>query len=397
MTVDIKDKVAIVGAGCTKFAENFEMSYGDLVAQAAFEAFEESGVDPRDIDAAWLSCAFPDNTVYHGKAGHDLSEPISLYNIPVTRVSNFCGSAGDAIQNAIFGLLSKRYNVVMALGVEKMRDRSPRNTLVKMMVETLHPFYQKGFTPPGTFAVYANHYIEKYGLKREHLAKISVKNHRFGVHNPKAQYRQEISVDTVLNSPMVAYPLTVMDCCPTTDGAAAVILMRTEDARAIKKDLILFKGVGFTVVSGWDLPYFDPRHDYLTFKSAEVASRIAYDQAGIKDPLKEIDVAEAHDCFTINEAITYNALGLCPKLEDIGKHIDDGIYDTGGLLPINTSGGLLSCGHPVGATGLRMVYALKMQLEEKAGAVQVKNARIGLAENMGGPASICSINIVGRD
>lgn len=396
MAFELKDKVAIVGAGCTRFAENFELSYGDMVAQAAFEAFEEAGVGLKDIEAAWLSTAFPDTGVYHGKAGHDLAEPISLYNIPITRVSNFCGSAGDAMQNAIYGLLSGRYKVVLALGVEKLRDRSPQNSLVKMMVETLHPLYQKGFTAPGTFAVYANRLIEKYGLKREHLAKISVKNHRFGVHNPRAQYRQEITIDTVLNSPMVAYPLTVMDCCPTTDGAAAVVMVRTEDAKAFNSDYILVKGLGFTVVSGWDLPYFDPRNELLTFKSAKIAAQMAYEQADIKDPLKEIDVAEVHDCFTINEAITYEGLGFCPKVEEIGQYIDDGVFDAGGEVPINTSGGLLSCGHPVGATGLRMVYDIKRQLQEKAEGAQVKNAQIGLTENMGGPASIVAITILGN-
>lgn len=396
MAFELKDRVAIVGAGCTRFAENFELSYGDMVAQAAFEAFEEAGVEPKDIEAAWLSTAFPDSGVYHGKAGHDLAEPISLYNIPITRVSNFCGSAGDAMQNAIYGLLSGRYRVVLALGVEKLRDRSPQNSLVKMMVETLHPFYQKGFTAPGTFAVYANRLIEKGSLKREHLAKISVKNHRFGVHNPRAQYRQEITIDTVLNSPMVAYPLTVMDCCPTTDGAAAVVMVRTEDATAFNSDYILVKGLGFTVVSGWDLPYFDSRNDFMSFKSPKVAAQIAYEQAGIKDPLKEIDVAEVHDCFTINEALTYESLGFCPSVEEIGSYIDEGIFDTGGEVPVNTSGGLLSCGHPVGATGLRMAYDIKRQLQGKAEGAQVKNAQIGLTENMGGPASIVAITILGN-
>jgi acetyl-CoA C-acetyltransferase len=396
MALEIKDKVAIVGAGCTRLAENFEQSYGDLVAEAAFEAFEQAGVGPKDIEAAWLSTAFPDVTVYHGKAGHDLGEPLSLYNIPITRVSNFCGSAGDAIQNAAWALLAGRYRVVLALGVEKLRDRSPQNSLVKMMVETLHPFYQKGFTAPGTFAVYANRLMEKVGLKREHLAKISAKNHRFGVHNPKAQYRQEISVEDILKAPMVAYPLTVMDCCPTTDGAAALVMVRTEDAKSFNKEYTLIKGIGFTCVSGWDLPHFDPRNDFLRFKSPKIAAKMAYEQAGIKNPLKEIDVAEVHDCFTINEALTYEALGWCPSVEEIGKYIDEGIFDADGELPVNTSGGLLSCGHPVGATGIRMVYDIIRQLKGKAGGAQVKNAQIGLTENMGGPASIVAIGIYGN-
>ncbi len=393
--IDIKDRLAIVGTGCTRFAENFDSSYGDMVAQAALEAFDEAGIEPRDVDAAWLSTAFPDNTVYHGKAGHDLGEPLSLYQIPITRVSNFCGSAGDAIQNAAWSLLAGRYRVALVLGVEKLRDRSPQNSLVKMMVDTMHPFYQKGFTAPGTFAPYANRLIERGLLDRERLAKISVKNHRFGVHNPKAQYRQEVPLETVLNSPMVAYPLTVLDCCPTTDGAAALVMVRTEDARAFNPDYTLIKGIGFTCYSGWDLPYFDPRSDFSEFKAPKIAARMAYEQAGIRNPLKEIDVAEVHDCFTINEALTYEAMGWCSRVEDIGSCIDDGVFDAGGELPVNTSGGLLSCGHPVGATGIRMTCDIIRQLKGQAGGAQVENARIGLTENMGGPCSIVAIGIYG--
>jgi acetyl-CoA C-acetyltransferase len=397
MTSDVKDKVAIVGAGCTKFDENFEQSYGDMVAEAAFEAFEEAGVGPLEIEAAWLSTAFPDNTVYHGKAGHDLCEPLSLRGIPITRVSNFCGSAGDAVINAAQALLSGRYRVVLAMGVEKLRDRSPRNSLIKMMVETLHPLYQKGFTAPGTFAVYANRMMAEIGLKREHLAKISAKNHCFGVHNPKAEYRIPMTYQDVLKSPMVVYPLTVMDCCPTTDGAACVIMTRREDAKALNKDHILIKALELYVSDGWDYPYFDAENDFMHFRNLKPAARRLYKSAGIENPTEEIDCAEVHDCFTINEALTYEGLGLVKNIEDVPGAIDDGLFDAGGKVPINTSGGLLSCGHPVGATGLRMMYAVKQQLQEKAGGAQIKNARLGLTENMGGPASILALSILGRN
>jgi acetyl-CoA C-acetyltransferase len=397
MTSEIKDRLAIVGAGCTNFDENFEQSYGDLIAAAAFEAFEEAGVGPRDIEAAWLSTAFPDNTVYHGKAGHDLCEPLSLRGIPITRVSNFCGSAGDAVINAAQALLSGQYRCVLAMGVEKLRDRSPRNSLVKMMVETLHPLYQKGFTAPGTFAVYANRMMAEIGLKREHLAKISAKNHCFGYHNPKAEYRIRMKYEDVLKSPMVVFPLTVMDCCPTTDGAACVIMMRAEDAGAFNRDHVLIKALELYVSDGWDFPYFDPENDFMHFKNLKHAAQRLYRSAGIQNPIEEIDCAEVHDCFTINEALTYEGLGLVKTIEDVPSAIDEGLFDQGGKLPVNTSGGLLSCGHPVGATGLRMMYAVKRQLQEKAGGAQVKNARLGLTENMGGPASILALSLLGRN
>lgn len=396
MTEQIRNRVAIVGAGCTKFGENFDQSYGDMIAEAAFEAFQESGLGPKDIEAAWLSTAFPDNTVYHGKAGHDLCEPLSLRGIPISRVSNFCGSAGDAVINAAQALLSGRFRVVLAMGVEKMRDRSPRNSLVKMMVETLHPLYQKGFTAPGTFAVYANRMMAQTGLKRDHLARISAKNHRFGISNPKAQYGVEIGPEEVLKSPMVVYPLTVMDCCPTTDGAACVVMMRADDAPAFNKGYISIRGMELYVSDGWDYPYFDYENDFVQFRNLKAASRRLYEDAGISNPLTEIDCAEVHDCFTINEALTYHGLGFVERVEDIPKAIDDGIFDAGGRVPVNTSGGLLSCGHPVGATGLRMIYAIKQQLQEKAGNAQVRNARVGVTENMGGPASILALTILER-
>ncbi|MGD8386179.1 MAG: hypothetical protein PVG49_03515 [Desulfobacteraceae bacterium] len=397
MTSIITHRVAIVGAGCTRFDENFDQSYGDLIAEAAFEAFEEAGVGPRDIDGAWLSTAFPDNTVYHGKAGHDLCEPLSLRGIPITRVSNFCGSAGDAVINASQALLSGRHRCVLAMGVEKLRERSPRNSLVKMMVETLHPLYQKGFTAPGTFAVYANRMMAKIGLKREHLAKISAKNHCFGVHNPKAEYRIKMTYEDVLKSPMVVYPLTVMDCCPTTDGAACVIMMRTEDAGAFNRDHILIRGLELYVSDGWDFPYFNPDNDFMHFSNLKAAAARMYRNAGILNPLEEIDCSEVHDCFTINEALTYEGLGFVDRIEDVPAAIDDGLFDEGGKVPVNTSGGLLSCGHPVGATGLRMMYAIKAQLQEKAGGAQVRNARLGLTENMGGPASILALSLLSRN
>jgi acetyl-CoA C-acetyltransferase len=294
-------------------------------------------------------------------------------------------------------LLSGRYKVVLAMGVEKLRDRSPRNSLVKMMVETLHPVYQKGFTAPGTFAVYANRMMAKIGLQRKHLAKISAKNHCFGVHNPKAEYRIKMTAEDVLKSPMVVYPLTVMDCCPTTDGASCVIMMRTDDAKACNRDSILIKALELSVSDGWDYPYFDRDNDFMHFKNLTFAAKKLYKSAGIQNPIEEIDCAEVHDCFTINEALTYEGLGFVKDIADVPAAIDDGLFDAEGKVPINTSGGLLSCGHPVGATGLRMMYAIKQQLQEKAGGAQVKNARLGLTENMGGPASIIALSILGRN
>ncbi len=214
MTLSFKDKIAVVGVGCTKFAENFDLSYGDMLAEACFQAFEEARVEPKDIEAAWLSTAFVDASAMKGRSGMDLAEPVGLFDIPITRVSNFCASGGNAFREACLALLSGVHDIVLAVGAEKLRDRPPQKSLVKMMVEAQHPFLQKGETAAGQFAVYATRHMEKYGTKIEHFCMVSHKNHKNGVRNPIAQYRQEIPLETIIKSPMVAYPINVLCFLP---------------------------------------------------------------------------------------------------------------------------------------------------------------------------------------
>ena len=263
-------RIAIIGVGCTRFGENFDQSYDDLAVDATLEAVQDAGIDLDRIDGAWLSTAFPDAGVWKGRSGMDVAEPLGLFDIPVTRVSNYCASAGDAVRNACMGLLSGAHDCVLALGVEKLRDRSPQASLVAMQVETGHPYYQKGFTAAGTFAVFANRHFERFGTTREHLAQISVKNHEHAIENPRAQYRAKLEVDDVLRSPMVADPLTVLDCCPTTDGAAAAILVRAEDVPPGARP-VMIRGHGFSVSAGWDSPFYDPDNDFVGFRATQVA------------------------------------------------------------------------------------------------------------------------------
>lgn len=389
-----KDKIAIIGAGCTKFGENFNMSYGDMVFEAAKEAFEDAGVEGKDIDAAWLGTAFPDAGVYKGRSGMDLAEPLGMFDIPITRVSNYCATGGDAFRNGCNSLLSGESDLVLALGAEKLRDRTPQDSIVRMMVDTGHPIYQKGFTAAGTFAVVGTRYMHVYGDITEQLAKISVKNHYHGSLNPKAHYQKPITLETALKSPMVAYPVNLMGSCPTTDGSAAVVLTRAEDARKYTDDYVLLKGYSLSISTGWDLPFYDPDYDFLGYRATQVAGQNAYKQAGIENPLKELDLAEMHDCFNVVEFITYEDLGLCEKGK-ASELIDNEVTTLGGVLPVNVSGGLLSCGHPVGATGVRMLYELTKQLQGKAEKKQVENARLGLAHNIGGPGAVASITILG--
>ncbi|MDP2728723.1 MAG: hypothetical protein Q8P59_14440, partial [Dehalococcoidia bacterium] len=289
---------------------------------------------------------------------------------------------------------SGMYDIALAVGVEKLRDRAPRESLIRMNANTGHPFFQKGVTAPGTFAMLATRHFHRFGTTREDLALVSVKNHHNGTMNPKAQHGSEIDVQTVLRAPMVSGPLGVLDCCPTTDGAAAAIVMRTDDAKARKRHYIPIKGQAFVTTGGNDSPYYDSEYDFVGWPAIRLASQIAYQQAGITNPLEELDVAEVHDCFTITEIITSEDLGFCQKGEG-SRLVREGVTSLGGKLPINTSGGLLSCGHPIGASGLRMIYNLVKQLEGNAGKSQVPNARLALAHNLGGPGNVVSVSILG--
>ncbi|MDP2728551.1 MAG: acetyl-CoA acetyltransferase [Dehalococcoidia bacterium] len=392
--MSIKDRIAIVGVGCTKFGESFHKSYDDLIVDAAYEAFEDAKIGPEEVQAAWLSTAFPDAGVFKGRSGMDLAEPLALFDIPITRVSNYCASGQDALKNACAAVMSGDVKVALALGVEKLRDRPPRDSLVAMTVNGGHPFFQKGVTAPGQFAILATRHFHTFGTTKEHLALISVKNHRNGARNPLAHYQAEVSLETVLRAPPVAEPLGVLDCCPTTDGAAAAIVVRTEDARSFRDDYVTVKGLGFAVGAGYDSPFYDPGYDFVHYRAAQVASRAAYEQAGIKNPRQELDLAEVHDCFSIAELIAYEDLGFCEKGQG-GRFIAEGRPTLEGDLPVNTSGGLLSFGHPIGATGLRMIYHITKELQGKAGSLQVKNAHLGLAYNLGGPGAVAAVTILG--
>jgi acetyl-CoA C-acetyltransferase len=392
----LKDRVCIVGIGWTPFGEHFDKSYEDLVAEAGRAAMQDAGVSARQIDAAWLGTAFPDAGVYKGRAGMDLAEPLGLFDIPVTRVSNYCATGAEAVRGAVNSLLAGESSMALALGVEKLRDRSPQDSIVKMMVEMGHPFYQKGFTAAGTFAMYASRHFQRYGVTREDLAAVSVKNHAHACLNAKAHYRREITLEQALASPLVADPLTVMDSCPTTDGAAALILVRAEDAGACSGIPVYLKGLGLSVSTGWDLPFFDETFDLLSFRATQVAARQAYQEADIDDPAAQIDLAEVHDCFSIVELIAYEDLAFCQP-GTAKELLASGATRRDGRIPVNVSGGLLSCGHPVGATGIRMVCEICEHLRGNAGPRQIPEARIGLTHNIGGPGAVAAVTVLGKE
>jgi acetyl-CoA C-acetyltransferase len=389
----IRNKVAVIGVGATPFGEHFEQGYSDLIVEAAYEAFEDASVSPGQIQAAWLGTCFPDSGGYQGNAGASLADALSLYHAPISRVANYCATGTDAFRNACFAVASGAYDLVLVVGAEKMRDVTARESLVGQLAETGHPVHGKGVTAPGMFALFATRYFELFGIGRETLAQVAMKNHRHGSLNPKAHFQKEITLEQYFKAPMVADPLGLYDCCPQTDGAAAAVICRADLAASLSGEPILVKGLGLANPVGDELA-FDPESDFISFRATKEAARQAYGQAEVNDPLKEIDVAELHDCFTITELVTYEDLGLCRKGE-ARQLIEDGVTSLGGELPVNPSGGLKSCGHPIGASGLRMIGEIANQLRGRAGRRQVKDARLGLVHNLGGLGAVTSVIILG--
>ncbi|GIW41064.1 MAG: hypothetical protein KatS3mg076_1641 [Candidatus Binatia bacterium] len=380
----MRDEVAVIGVGCTKFGDRFDRSYEELICDAAFEAYRDAGIEPDRIDAAYLGTYLPGPG--GGKAAVSLADALRLYDRPITRVENYCATGTDAFRNACLAIASGTYDVVLVLGAEKLKDRGGRG-----LPRIGHPLLAKGNTAPGLFALAANRYMHTFGVDRRTLAKVAVKNHANGARNPKAHLRMEVTEEQVLSAPMIAWPFGLFDCCPTTDGAAAAIVCRAEMAREFTDDYVLVKGFGLAVTTG--RPYFDPTFDYLGFRSTQKAARQAYEMAGLGP--RDIDFAEVHDCFTWTEISNIEDLGFCEKGEG-PKLVEEGATRIDGRLPVNPSGGLKSFGHPIGASGVRMIYECVEQIRGRCGERQVKKADIGLAHNVGGPGAVSCVVILGR-
>src|SRR5215813_8494265 len=310
----MRDKVAVIGVGCTKFGERYDRGYEELICDAAFAAYDDAGIDPAAIEAAYLGTYIPGPG--GGKSAVSLGDALRLYGRPITRVENYCATGTDAFRNACITVAAGVHDVVLVVGAEKLKDRGGRG-----LPRFGHPLLGRGNSAPGLFALAANRYMHTFGLTRETLARVSVKNHYNGSLNPKAHLQKKVTPEEVLTAPIVAYPFGLYDCCPTTDGAAAAIVCRADLAKKYRDDYILVKGVGLAVTSG--RPFMDPTFDYLGFRATQQASAQAYAMAGITDPLKEIDVAEVHDCFTWTEITNYEDLGFAKKGEG-AKLIEEG-------------------------------------------------------------------------
>ncbi|HLY84646.1 MAG TPA: acetyl-CoA acetyltransferase [Acidimicrobiales bacterium] len=388
----IRDRVAIVGMGCTEFGERWDKSAEDLLVDAAVEALGSAQVKLDDVDAFWLG------TMASGVSGLTLSRPMKIDYKPVTRLENMCATGSEAFRNACYAVASGAYDLVMAIGVEKLKD-SGFSGLVSGTVANSGT--GAALTAPALFSLLAPAYCKKYGVDeaemKDVLTRIAWKNHKNGALNPRAQFKKEVSKEAICNSPLVAGQLGIFDCSGVSDGSAAAIICRAEDAHRYSDNPLYVKALSF--VSGPAAGPIDPDYDYTTFNEVVRAAEDAYRQAGIGDPRAELAMAEVHDCFTPTELVLMEDLGFAPR-GLAWKEVLAGTFDLEGELAVNPDGGLKSFGHPIGASGLRMLFECWLQLRGQAGARQISNGKkLGLTHNLGGSPGECVsfVGVVGTE
>lgn len=396
MATGIKDKVAILGMGCSKFGERWDMGAEELMVEAYLEALSDAGVETSQIQAAWFSTHIDEQSV--GKGGTPLSVALRLPNIAVTRVENFCASGSEAFRGAVYAVAAGACDIALALGVEKLKDTG-YGGLPTGQPGTLLPQWGANGSAPGNFAQLASAYRAKHGVSKEDLkrsiAHVSVKSHANGAKNQKAHLQKPITEDMALNAPMIAEPLGLFDCCGVSDGAACAIVTTPEIARAMgKKDIITVKALQLALSNGLESTHNSWDGSY--FHTARIAAKRAYDEAGIKRPREQVSMMEVHDCFSITELVTMEDLFISEEGRAV-YDVMDGYYDADGKMPCQIDGGLKCFGHPIGASGLRMLYEMYLQLQGRAGTRQLKNPKIGLTHNLGGSPSmnVCSVAIIG--
>ena len=400
MATGIKDKVAIIGMGCTKFGERWEVGAEELMVEAFTECLEDAGIDRNEIQAAWQGTYFEEINV--GKSALPLSTTLRLPFIPVTRTENFCASGTEAFRGAVYAVASGAYDICLALGVEKLKDTGYGGLLNPgSSWGSLSWLWWPNVTAPGAFAQLASAYGAKHGIPDDELkramAHISVKSHANGALNPKAHLRKPITEDQVMGAPIIAHPLGLFDCCGVSDGAACAIVTTVEKAKDMgKKGIITAKALQLSLSNGEEMGFNEWDGDH--FMTTDKCSVRAYREAGITNPREEISMMEVHDCFSITELVTYEDLHISEPGRAV-RDVMDGYYDLdGGGVPCQVDGGLKCFGHPIGASGLRMLYEMYLQLHGRAGERQIENPRYGLTHNLGGVPfmNVCSIAIIGK-
>jgi acetyl-CoA C-acetyltransferase len=386
-----KPLVSIVSAGLSKFGKRKGMYGREMFAEAVREAFERCpNLDPkRDIEALIVG-HMGESFEHQGHTGPTMLDWAGLLPIPATRVESACASSGVALRCGIFAVLSGMHDMVMVGGVEKMTHRTTSDVTEFLAMASDFPFEQwQGMTFPGLYALIATAHMHRYGTTEEQMAMVAVKNHRHGALNPKAHMQKEVTLEQVMSSRVIAWPLKLFDCSLITDGASCLILTKPELAGKFTDTPVHVIGSG----QASDAIGLYEREEFTTLKAAKLAAREAYRMAKVES--RDVDVAEVHDCFTIAEIVAYEDLGFC-KLGEGGGLVEKEATTIEGNLPVNTSGGLKSKGHPVGATGTAQAYEIYLQLTEQAERRQVKDAEIGLTHNVGGSGATAAVHIYRR-
>lgn len=388
----IKDTVAIVGMGCTRFGEHWASSTDDLLLEAVGDCLTSAGVVRDDVDAYWLG------TLNSGQSGLTLSRPLGIDYKPVTRVENYCATGSESFRNACYAVASGAYDRVMAVGVEKLKD-SGFSGLMRADPPSDGTAAELSLTAPAAFSLLDPAYTTKYGVgpaaMREAMTHVAWKNHVNGARNPKAQFRAEVSREKIEAAPLVAGRLGIFDCSGVSDGAAAALIVPAEQAYDYTDRPVFVKALA--LASGPMRGGLDPTYDFTSFPEVVHSAADAYAQAGITDPRAELSLAEVHDCFTPTEIVLMEDLGFTDRGQ-AWKDMLAGDFDADGRLPVNIDGGLKSFGHPVGASGLRMLFEAWLQLRGEAGERQLADPRLGLTHNLGGRPGGCVsfVSVVGN-
>lgn len=398
MAEGIRDKVAIIGMGCTRFGERWDAGPEDLVNEAFEEALADANIEKSQIDAAWFGVFYDEQNV--GKSAYPLSQYLRLSNIPATRVENLCATGTEALRGAVYAVAAGACDIALAMGCEKLKDTGFAG-LPERTKGTFEDLYQPSFTPPGAFAQLgaayaAKHRLEMKDLKRA-MAHVSWKSHENGMRNKKAHLQKRLTIEQIIDAPTVAYPLGVFDCCGVSDGAACAIVARPEIAKDLAgENFVTVKAMQLAPSNGVEMGHqsWDGAHTLTTRKAAARA----YVEAGVSDPLADISLTEVHDCFSITELVLMEDLGLS-KDGAAPSDILDGRYDAAGDIPCQIDGGLKCFGHPIGASGLRMTYEIYLQLLERAGGRQLTSPKFGLAHNLGGipNRNVAAVSIFGMN
>jgi acetyl-CoA C-acetyltransferase len=396
MASGIKDRVAILGMGCSRFGERWDSGSEQLMLEAFTEALQDAGIERKQIGAAWLGSALDQSNI--GNSAIPLSTALRMQGIPVTRVENMCATGTEALRGAAYAVAAGAVDFALALGVEKLKDTGFGGLPVPTK-GTLNDLWMPYCSAPAGFAQLASGYQARFGLKRDELkralAHVSWKSHINGQRNPKAHLRRAVDIETILRAPIIAEPLGVFDCCGVSDGAACAIVTTPEIARSLgRHDVVTIKALQLSASSGRESGMAEWDGSYVP--NTRLAAQAAYREAGIHDPGSELTQTEVHDCFSITELVTMEDLGLSKPGRAV-HDVLDGRYDADGSIPCQTDGGLKCCGHPVGASGLRMVYEHYLQLLGRAGERQLKHPRLGLSHNLGGVPynGVAAVSIVG--